>query len=296
MIRPEYMAGTLSKNLRKTGDPLGIGKEKINTWWKECEIRKKGEWFLFTGMLYQLTPYIEASVRFLEMIENSKFQKPLFFSKCSPLLNLITPRKAKREAKTILQNIHSLLMKSGVDVFYSPYLDFYSGALLYDLGCDRVFEDHAKFVCKNLKSAGIERIVTPDPHTTYTLKILYPRYTGVEFEVKSYIELLKDVEGESGEYVIHDPCYYGRYLELSDNVRNILNAAGVDYRETSCSKNMTNCCGGPIESLSPKISKEIARLRVEKLGNSKIITLCPICLANLRRCGGNAVDFSMVVK
>lgn len=299
MIKPEYVVELLSENLKKTRNPLGIKNEKTNNWWKKVEISKEGDWLFFTGMLYQLTPYIEATVKFLEKIENSRLQGLLTLSKAFPvpfsLLKAITPREAREEAETILQKVYFLLAKS-VDVFYAPHLDFYSGILLYDFGHDEAFAEHAKFVCKRLESAGIEKIVTPDPHTTYALKVLYPKFTGVEFDVKSYIELLSDAKSLfNEEFVIHDPCYYGRYLELSDRVREVLNCAGVKYRGVRYSGRLTNCCGGPVEALSPKISREIAKLRVEELGNSRIITFCPICLANLRRAGGNAVDFSMVV-
>lgn len=300
MIKPKYVVELLAENIKKTGNPLGIKNEKINTWWKEIKIRKEGGWLFFSGMLYQLTPYIEATVKFLEKIENSRLQGLLGLSKNLPvsfsLLNAITPNDAKIEARTILQNIYSLLAKTN-DVFYSPHLDTYSGILLYDFGYDEAFEEHAKLVCEKLEAAGVEKIVTPDPHTTYALKVLYPKYAGAKFVVKSYLELLSDGRGKvGGEVVIHDPCYYGRYLELSGRIREILDTAGISYRDVKYSGKLTNCCGGPLESLSPKISREIARLRVEELGKAKILTFCPICLANLRRAGGEAVDFSMVVE
>lgn len=300
MIRPKYVIEILSKNIRKTRNPLGIKNEKINTWWKGVDIKSDGEWFFFTGMLYQLTPFIEAVVKYLEKIENSGFQRFLALSKNLPipfsLLNMITPKESRNEAERILKNIHSLLIKSGIDIFYLPELDFYSGILLYDFGDDDGFEKHARFVAEKLERARVEKIVTPDPHTTYALKKLYPEYVGVEFEVKSYIELIDGMKSESKEeFVIHDPCYYGRYLEISDRIREILDGAGVNYRDVKYSKKMTNCCGGPIEALSPKISKEIAKLRLEELGNSKVITFCPICLANLRRADGNVVDFALVI-
>ncbi|MBE8538621.1 heterodisulfide reductase-related iron-sulfur binding cluster [Geoglobus acetivorans] len=300
MIRPKYVIEFLSENMRKTGNPLGMGNEKINTWWKETDIKNEGEWFFFTGMLYQLTPYIETVTRWLEKVENSRLQTLLSLSRYVPVsfsvLSMITPKDSRNEADRILRSIHSLLVKSGTDVYYLPELDFYSGILLYDLGDDDGFREHARFVAEKLSKAGVERIVTPDPHTTYALRKLYPEYTGMEFEVKSYIELIGEPKSRNHEeFVIHDPCYYGRYLEISDRIREVLNSAGVNYMDVVYSKKMTNCCGGPIEALSPKISKEIAKLRLEELGNSNIITFCPICLANLRRAGGNAVDFALVV-
>lgn len=118
----------------------------------------------------------------------------------------------------------------------------------------------------------------------------------VNFEVKSYIELLDPKKlSRSEEYVIHDPCYYGRYLQLSEVVREKLKKAGINYEEIRNSGKLTNCCGGPIEALAPKISKSIAEIGVDELGRSKIIAMCPICLANLRRVKSNALDLSEVL-
>jgi Fe-S oxidoreductase len=65
-----------------------------------------------------------------------------------------------------------------VDFFYDPRLDDYSGVLLYDLGDQDSFVQHAKYVAAKLKQNGIRKLITVDPHTTYALKILFPKYTG----------------------------------------------------------------------------------------------------------------------
>ena len=81
-----------------------------------------------------------------------------------------------------------------MDFFYRPDMDFYSGILLYDLGDQEGFEEHARFVAKTLKLHGVDKIITVDPHTTYALKELYPKYTGVSFEVQPYFTLLRPDE------------------------------------------------------------------------------------------------------
>ena len=78
-----------------------------------------------------------------------------------------------------------------MDFFYHPEMDFYSGILLYDLGDQEGFEAHARFVARTLKLHGVKKIITVDPHTTYALKELYPKYTGETFEVQPYFSLLR---------------------------------------------------------------------------------------------------------
>lgn len=300
MIDPSLIVDLLSKNVLETGNPLGVSNEKINNWWKDLKIKNRGEWLFFTGMLYQLTPYIESLVNYLEKLENSKVQSILKFASSFrfltfPTLKLITPKKSVEEANSILKNIYSLLYSS-VEVFYIPELDTYNGILLYDYGDDESFAAHAKVVVERLKKAGVKKIVTADPHTTYALKILYPKFSEADFEVKSYLELINPKKvSKSEDFVIHDPCYYGRYLEISELVREKLKNAGINYKDVRYSRKLTNCCGGPIEALTPKISKAVAELRAKELGNSKVLTMCPICLANLRRVKVDALDISMVL-
>ncbi|MCS7129981.1 MAG: (Fe-S)-binding protein [Archaeoglobaceae archaeon] len=300
MIKPKLMLKFFAKNVAKTGNPLGIENARINRWWKEEQIKRRGEWLFFTGMLYQLTPYIEPLLKYIERLENSKFQEVLRMANFSRslsafLLSSITPRKSLEETNKILSNIYFIL-NSSIDVFYIPEIDTYSGILMYEFGDHDNFAMHARSVIEKLEEHGVRRIVTVDPHTTYALKNVYPKFLEVNFEVKSYIELLDPKKlSRSEEYVIHDPCYYGRYLQLSEVVREKLKKAGINYEEIRNSGKLTNCCGGPIEALAPKISKSIAEIRVNELGRSKIITMCPICLANLRRVKSNALDLSEVL-
>lgn len=135
-----------------------------------------------------------------------------------------------------------------------------------------------------------------DPHTTYALKELYPKYTGVEFDVLSYIEVISTSKVKNTCVTLHDPCYYARYLDIYDQPRDLLKSAGVEYMDVRNSKKMTGCCGAPVESLSPKLSKEIAKLRYCELKKTEceIVTLCPLCLSNLKSFG-NIVDIAEVL-
>ena len=299
MIAPHLLSEILARNMERTENPLGLRNERINRWWKNERLEKSGEWFFFTGMLYQLNPYVDAVARYLERLENSRLQGVLALSRIIPipfsLIDSMTSREMKERSDKILRSIYRALKRSGVEVFYIPELDTYSGILLHDMGNERAFIKHAENVAKRLKEDGVEKAVTADPHTTYALKVLYPEYTDSEIEVKSYLELVKpfNINSEK-EFVIHDPCYYGRYLRISDRIREVLDGSGIKYKDVEYSKNLTNCCGGPVESISPSISCRIAELRLDELGKSEILTFCPICLLNLSK-GGDVRDFAEVI-
>jgi len=303
MIKPKYLINLMVSNILKTRNPLGVRDSSINTWWHGIT-KRDGEWMIFTGLLYQLTPYLNKIVSYLEWFDDSGFQKffPVLNKLPSSLLNFLifkAPRKEVEETERILKSIYMLLSKN-IDAFYKPESDIYSGVMLYDMGCYDEFEAHVNYVISKLKSAGVRKIVTVDPHTAYALSALYPEYGNFDFEVRHYLEILSEEQSyipklsnpDKGFYSIHDPCYLSRYLNLSECPRIILERIGIDFEEVKNSKKNTFCCGGPLETFFPKISSEIAKRRVKEFDGKRIITLCPICLATLRRAGGDARDIA----
>jgi hypothetical protein len=146
--------------------------------------------------MYQFAPYIETSTSYLARFEDTRWADYLKYGKYIPKLlsglglAAITPGAEKKQFNGILTDIADILTKSKVDFFYDPRLDDYSGVLLYDLGDQDGFVQHARYVAAKLKQNGIRKLITVDPHTTYALKILFPKYTGERFEVRTYFELL----------------------------------------------------------------------------------------------------------
>jgi Fe-S oxidoreductase len=304
MYNPKDIINLIADNVRKTRNPFGIPKFAINNWWKNAEIKKQGDALLFTGLMYQFVPYIERTTTYLARFEDSKWADYVKYGKYVPKwlsglgLAAITPGKEKKKFSGILQDITKILNKSNVDFFYNPELDDYSGVMLYDLGDQEEFVRHAKYVAAKLKRNGIKKLITVDPHTTYALKILYPKYAGESFEVKTYFELanLRSKNG-SRRITLHDPCFYGRYLEMSDVPARVLSDMGIECVPIRNSGLYTNCCGGPAESISPKLSGEVVDRRIKELKaiDAPIVAMCPICLGNLRKAGADVEDLSTVM-
>ena len=96
---------------------------------------------------------------------------------------------------------------------------------------------------------------------------------------------------------IHDPCFYGRYLKLSEGPRRLLTSLGLPYVEVRNCGEFTSCCGGPAESVSPALNREILDRRVEELKQSgaPVVTFCPICLANLLKAGLPVEDLASLL-
>jgi Fe-S oxidoreductase len=304
MYDPKEMIDLIADNVKKTKSPFGIPKFMANTWWKNTIVDRDGDALLFTGLMYQFMPYINKTTHYLELYEDTDWANYLPYTKYIPKvltgvgLALLTSGKEKRASNKILQNIVKILKKSNVDFGYKPELDDYSGILLYDLGDQDGFVQHAKLVAANLKKAGIKKIITVDPHTTYALKVLYPKYAGAGFEVKTYFELVNITSNNGSRRVtLHDPCIYGRYLALSDVPQNVLGKLDIECVNVRNSREFTNCCGGPAESISPKLSKEVLDRRVQELQSTglPIIAMCPICLGNIRKTGANVEDLSTLI-
>jgi Fe-S oxidoreductase len=97
--------------------------------------------------------------------------------------------------------------------------------------------------------------------------------------------------------VLHDPCFYGRYLELFDVPARVLASVDIECATIRSSGLFTNCCGGPAESISPKLSTEVGSRRIAELekANDPIVAMCPICLGNLRKAGAEVEDLSTVL-
>ncbi len=304
MFSPQTIIEILADNVRKTRNPFGLNKSGLSGWAKNSNVSREGETLLFTGLMYQLVPYIKATTRYLEQYEDSPKADYLRYGKLVPKplvnlgLNLISSKKDKKDFNTILRNIVKILQSSGVSFGYQPELDEYSGVLLYDMGDQAGFVEHATYVANKLQDAGIRKLITVDPHTTYAVKVLYPKYTGITFEVQTYFELARLKGGDStSEITLHDPCFYGRYLELTDGPKNLLTGLGVNCKPINTSGTFTTCCGGPAESISPKLAEEVGRRRVAELKatGGPMVTMCPICLANLQKAGAEVEDLASVL-
>ncbi|MDO9069894.1 MAG: (Fe-S)-binding protein [Deltaproteobacteria bacterium] len=302
----------IAANVRKSRNPFGIPSSQINTWWREAPgiTRRPGDALLVTGLMYQSIPYIEATTRYLERLEGSRWADYLRFGHLSRYIPsfvvgrgfaCLTSKASMQQFNGILVSICRLLTQSAVDFFYHPEMDFYSGILLYDLGDQEGFVEHARFVARTLKLHGVQKIITVDPHTTYALKELYPKYTGVNFEVTPYFALLRPNEVNRGNgrppVAIHDPCFYGRYLKVSEGPRQLLTGLGLKYTDVRNCGEFTSCCGGPAESVSPALNREILDRRVAELkaSGAPVVTFCPICLANLLKAGLPVEDLASLL-
>lgn len=300
-MNARFVAELLKETTLKTMLPVPVKMDVIYGWAINEGLSRSGKRYLYTGGLYQLLPYINETVKYIKVLERSSsgelaLRAILDAIKVNPYIisSFVKPRPSEVNASyRILKGISRLVSKK-VELAYLYEDDVYSGVLLYDMGLDDAFYEHAKKVYEKMLNRKATNLITVDPHTTYILREVYPKFIeGFDLEVKSYIEVLDelgiDLRGKArpkwGAVTIHDPCYYARYLSIYEQPRRLLSAVGVEIKEVRRSKKMTFCCGGPLEAMSPKYSEDIARSRMAELSSKSkvIVTMCPICRANLER-------------
>jgi Fe-S oxidoreductase len=305
MYKPRDIVELIADNVKKTKNPFGAPGSVINRWWKTLNLPREGDSLLFTGFMYQSVPYIEMTTRYLERYEDSGIANYVKYGRYMPKvlvglgLSLMASKEETRKFNGMLHSIVNVLKSSKVDFFYKAELDHYSGVLLYDLGDMDGFVSHARFVADKLKENGVKKLITVDPHTTYAMKVLYPKYVGETFEVKTYFELVNFTGAHGARQVtLHDPCMYARFLEMSDVPTKVLQNLGIECVEAKNSGEFTNCCGGPAESISPKLSRELVDRRIEELQSTgaPIVAMCPICMANLMKGGVEVEDLSTLIE
>lgn len=297
MLPTKPLLGVLADNLRRRQSVLPLSRRRAIGWANGLNIPMGGKTVIYTGLMYQLMPSILALEKMTSRLEDSPIRRLLGLGRMlnkvlsvSGFVGLWVSSKEQRIFDNILRNIACLLRTADIDFGYLYGEELYAGALVHDQGICSAFEDHAYRVYERLKQHGVKRVITVDPHTTNTLRTVYPKIIrDYRLEVTSYLELLAERNLQpttriDADAVIHDPCVYARYEGVVDEPRRLLTNAGVRALDPEYSAKMTFCCGGPIESLFPSKARSIAETRVQQLAakGSHVVTMCPICFINLR--------------
>ena len=292
--------GILTDNLKLRNSVLPISSKRAVAWSKGLNLPKGGKTIIYTGLMYQLIPFINAMAEKMDSMEESSITSLMpmgrFFNKIMNLTSFMCKenQNACSVYDTMIKVIAQLLINVGVEFGYLYEEELYSGALIYDEGVDSVFIKHAEKVYKTFEKYGVKEVITIDPHTTNILRTVYPKILPeYDIDVKSYLEVLQERKPElykqiNEKVVIHDSCVYARYENVVEEPRYLLRDAGIDIVEPELWGKNTHCCGGPAESLFPAVSKKIALSRKEQLDieGCTVVTMCPICYVNLQRAFG----------
>ncbi|MCM0084204.1 4Fe-4S dicluster domain-containing protein [Geomonas sp. Red32] len=158
------------------------------------------------------------------------------------------------------------------------------------LGNEYLYQTLAAENIELIKGYGVKKIVTTCPHCFNTLGRDY-RDLGLDVPVEHYTTFIHRLleEGELHLHpepfvaTYHDSCYLGRYMDVIDEPRAVLAAAGGRIQEMSRSGYDSFCCsagGGRIlaeEKLGRRINVERVQMASDT-GAPVLISNCPFCL------------------
>ncbi|MHA2224505.1 MAG: heterodisulfide reductase-related iron-sulfur binding cluster [Candidatus Hodarchaeales archaeon] len=211
------------------------------------------------------------------------------------------PRNQKA-ARAFLK-VGQVFLKAGMDFGTLGAAEKNDGNDIRRLGEEALFQMLAEDNIRMFKKNQVKQIITSSPHAYNTIKNEYPEYGG-EFDVVHYTEViaslieegtLKFTKNLNYEVTYHDPCYLGRYNDIYDAPRKIIEALpGVTFKEMPNHGQFSYCCGGggggmfreTPEWVETRIS-ETRVLEAEKTLGTKnnakkvIITACPYCTSML---------------
>jgi iron-sulfur cluster protein len=124
-----------------------------------------------------------------------------------------------------------------------------------------------------------------DPEFSDTL----PGFIDKVIDLSSFVhDVLKlnedDFSGDGLAATFHSPCHLCRGLGVHEAPRNLIKAAGMDYREAAESE---VCCGfgGTYSAKFPELSEQLLKNKIENVeqtGAELLLTDCPGCVMQLR--------------
>ena len=194
----------------------------------------------------------------------------------------------------VAQGAVKILKALGVDFGILGKTEKCCGSTVYRVGDRKCFEEFKKENLELLNSLDVRTIVTACAGCFSTLLHEYADELQPEvMHIVDYIGLLMD-EGRlefkrelNGNVTYHDPCHMGRYANIYDTPRKILNAIpGVELVEMERIRRSSFCCGagGGVKTEVPEFALWVGKERIKEAKNTGadyLVSACPFCEQNL---------------
>ena len=203
-------------------------------------------------------------------------------------------------AKKIARSTAQLLLAAGVDFAILAEEETCTGDPARRAGNEYLYTMLAETNVATLngykEKGGVKKIITTCPHCFNTLKNEYPDF-GAKFEVVHHtdymlelvaLKKLKPTKPVKAKVVYHDSCYLGRYNDIYESPRQILQGIpGVELVEAEgVNKKKGLCCGagGAQMFMEEQNNNRVNVKRTLQLldtGATTIASACPFCMTML---------------
>jgi len=197
--------------------------------------------------------------------------------------------------QTVTKAFAKLLKKAGVDFAILGNEEKCTGDPARRAGNEYLAQTLMTENIATLNTYGVKNILVTCPHCLQSLDKEFKQFGG-NYEVTHHSEFLKQLietgrlhltKKQKAKVVFHDPCYLGRYNQVYDAPRDVIDAVqGTSRVEMDRSKSRSFCCGAGGARMWME-EKEGKRINVERTDQALALkpdiigTGCPFCMTML---------------
>lgn len=197
--------------------------------------------------------------------------------------------------KKVSRTLVNLLQKANVNFGILGTEEMCCGETLRRMGNEYLAQILMQQNIELFNKYGVKKIITFCPHCFNTFKNEYPQFGGV-YEVFHHTEFLWDLIQKGKlklktsvemNVVYHDSCYLGRYNNIYDAPRKLLESIeDTKLFEMKRKEDRSFCCGagGGRMWMEETLGKRINQMRVDQAvqtNASVLASACPYCLTML---------------
>lgn len=246
----------------------------------------------FTNLENNATPWAFSGAERAEWAEGAEIQKASENPEFEYLFWVGCAGSFDDRAKKISLAFAKLLKKAGVSFAILGEEEQCNGDIARRSGHEFLADMLIKANVETLKNYDVKKIITICPHCFNTFKNEYPDF-GLNVEVVHHsqfllqlvnegkLKLKSDVKKINAAY--HDSCYLGRYNEIYNEPRKLLEKSGINVLEARRHDDRGFCCGagGGQMFMEETVGKRVNIERTEELLDTKADTIalnCPFCM------------------
>jgi Fe-S oxidoreductase len=196
--------------------------------------------------------------------------------------------------KKTTQAFARLLKKAGVDFACLAAEEVCNGETARRLGNEYLYQTMAQACIESFTAHKVRKVIVNCPHCFNTIRNEFPQFGG-SFEVVHAAELVERLIAEGRlrvpaafrkRTVYHDSCYYGRFNDIYDEPRRVLDRTGASVKEMKRHRHFGMCCGagGGRMWIEEDPDKRVNLLRTDQALESDpevIAVSCPFCMTML---------------